>query len=138
LKKETLLQMLGQIADPAGAARVIDSAMSPDAPAGAALMALWQVSRDHPNLAWDRALPFAERTDSPIDPQVKMLAIPLIAAASTEGKRVTELQSYADRHIPGSARQSVESAVATINLNRKFKSERLPQITKWLTASATQ
>jgi hypothetical protein len=67
-----------------------------------------------------------------------MLVIPLIAAASTEGKRVTELQSYADQHIPGSARQSVESAVATINLNRKFKSERLPQITKWLTASATQ
>ncbi len=138
LKKETLLQMLGQIADPAGAARVIDAAMAPDAPAGAAVTALWQVSRDHPNLAWNRAVPFAERADSPIDPQLKMLLIPLIAANSTEHQRITELQDYADKHIPGSARRSVESAVATINLKSKFKAERLPQIDKWLTARTTR
>lgn len=138
LKKETLLQMLGQIADPSGAARVIDTAMSPDAPAGSALIALWQVSNEHPNLAWKRALPFVERADSPVDPQMKMILIPMIAAASSEHERITDLQTYADKHIPASARQSVESAIASINLNAKFKAERLPQVSQWLMAMTTR
>jgi aminopeptidase N len=138
LKKATLLQLLAQIADPAGAARVIDEAMGPDAPAGSALMALWQVSHDHPNLAWNRALPFVERADSPVDPQMKMGLIPMIAAASSEHERITDLEAYADQHIPASARQRVKSAIASINLNAKFKSERLPQINEWLTAGTTR
>ena len=134
LEKESLLQMLGQIGDPAGAARVIAAAMGPDAPAGSALMSLWQVSGDHPNLAWNRALPFVERADSPVDPQMKMVLIPAIAAASSEHERIADLQAYAEQHIPATARQSVESAIASINLNAKFRAERLPQINDWLTA----
>jgi aminopeptidase N len=133
-----LLQLLGQIADPAGAARVIDAAMGPDAPAGSALKALWQVSHDHPNLAWKRALPYVERADSPVDPQMKMILIPMIASVSSEQGRIKDLQAYADQHIPASARQRVTSAIASINLNAKFKSERLPEIDEWLAAKTTR
>ncbi|MFL6446474.1 MAG: M1 family metallopeptidase [Bryobacteraceae bacterium] len=138
LKKATLLEMLSQIADRSGAARVIDASMGPDAPSGSAVMTLFQISSDHPNLAWNRALPFVEQANSPVYPQMKRILIPMIAAASGEQARVTDLQSYANQHIPPGARQSVESAVSTIKLNAKFKAERLPQINEWLATNATR
>jgi hypothetical protein len=60
-----------------------------------------------------------------------------MAANWSDRRRVAELQVYADQSLPSSARQNVESAIASIGLNAKFRAERLPQISEWL-AGKTQ
>ena len=136
-EKEKLFGTLGEIADLAGAERVMEFAVGPDAPAGFAPNILWMVSDDHPDLAWNWALRHVDRPEFAIDPLTRLFLMPEIAANSSDRKRIADLQTYADQHIPSSARQNVESAIATINLKVKFRSERLPEIDKWLASAMT-
>ncbi len=64
--------------------------------------------------------------------------MPGIASQSSDRKRAADLETYADRHIPASARRNVESAIATINLNVKFRTERLPDIDAWVVKNAAK
>jgi aminopeptidase N len=137
LKKENLFGALGQIADPRGAERVLEAGMGPDAPAGLAPYLFMDVALDHPDLVWKRALQYFDRPGAPLDSQMRLFLMPAIARCSSDHNRLTDLQAYADQHIPANARQSVESAIATIKLNAKFRSERLPEIDKWLAGRMT-
>ena len=60
--------------------------------------------------------------------------MPAIASNSTNPKRIEELKAYADQQIPTGARQGVESAISNIELNAQFRSERVPEINRWLAA----
>jgi aminopeptidase N len=132
LEKQNTLDALTGIADPSGAQRVLELAVSPDAPAGAAVTVFFTLSREHPDLAWSFALQHVDQPGFPMDPVTRQALLPAIASSSSDRKRAADLQTYADQHIPASARQSVESAISTINLNVKFRAERLPEIDAWL------
>lgn len=133
LEKENLFVALAQVADRAGAERVLDVGVGPEAPAGTAPYTLYRVSAEHPDQVWNRALQLVDRPDFPIDPYVKLFLMPAIAANSSDPKRAIDLQAYADEHIPSSARQNVVEATAEIKLNANFRAERIPEINKWLT-----
>ena len=138
LERLQLFVALGGIADPSGAARVIEFGVGPDAPAGAAPYMLVLVSTEHPDLAWNHALQYVDRPDFPIDSQLRLRLMPSIAGNSSDRKRAADLQTYADQHIPSSARQSVEAAISSINLNARFRAERLPQIDGWLASKTVR
>jgi aminopeptidase N len=132
LEKENTLEALAGIADPTGARRVLELAVGPDAPAGTAAYILFYVSSEHPDLAWNFALQHVDQPGFPVDPMMRLRLMPAIASRSNDRKRVADLQAYADQHIPTSARQRVEAAISTINLDAKFRAERLPEIDEWL------
>jgi len=132
LEKENLFVALAQVADPAGAERVLDVGVGPEAPAGTAPYTLYRVSVEHPDQVWNRALQLGDRPDFPIDPYVKLFLMPAIAGNSSDPKRAIDLQAYANEHIPSSARQRVVGAIADINMNASFRAKRLPEITRWL------
>ena len=132
LEKQNILEALAGIADASGAQRVLELAVSPDAPAGTVVSIFRLVSRDHPDLVWNFALQHIDQSGFPLDSSARLRLMPGIASQSSDRKRAADLETYADRHIPASARRNVESAIATISLNVKFRAERLPQIDAWL------
>ncbi len=138
LEKQNILEALAGIADAAGAQRVLELAISPDAPAGTVGSIIRLVSRDHPDLAWNFALQHVDQPGFPLDSSARLRLMPGIASQSSDLKRAADLEMYADRHIPASARRNVESAIATINLNVKFRTERLPQINAWVAKNAAK
>jgi aminopeptidase N len=132
LEKQNILEALAGIADPSGAQRILELAAGPEAPAGTVSSIFELVARDHPDLAWNFALQHVDRPGFPIDPFTRLTMMPRIASQSSDKKRVGDLTAYAAQHIPASARENVESAISTINLNVQFRAERLPQIDQWL------
>jgi aminopeptidase N len=132
LEKQNLLSALAGIADSAGAERVVQVGMEPDAPAGFAPYLLAMLSQDHPNLTWKLALQHVDRPDFPLDSMLRLILMPAIAGNSSERQRIADLKAYADQHLPATARKPVEAAISSIELNAKFKAERIPEIDKWL------
>ena len=138
LEKQNILEALAGIADASGAQRVLELAVSPDAPAGTVVSIFRLVSRDHPDLVWNFALQHIDQSGFPLDSSARLRLMPGIASQSSDRKRAADLETYADRHIPASARRNVESASATISLNVKFRAERLPQINRWVANNAAK
>jgi aminopeptidase N len=132
LVKQNTLEALAVIADPSGAQRVMEFSVSPDAPAGAAVSVFISVAVEHPDLAWNFALQHVDQPGFPIDPITRQFLLPAIAGRSNDRKRAGDLQTYADQHFPSNARESVESAISSINLHVKFRAERIPEIDAWL------
>jgi aminopeptidase N len=138
LGKELIWLSLLGIADPAGAQRVLNLSLGPDVPAGTQPYMPMAVSRDHPDLAWKFTTEHVDRPGFPVDSQVRLFMMPMIASNSNELQRIKDLEEYADAHIPSSARRSVEDAVETIKLNSRFREQRLPDIDRWLAGVTTR
>ncbi|MGA8596908.1 MAG: ERAP1-like C-terminal domain-containing protein [Bryobacteraceae bacterium] len=139
LEKENLFGALGNIADPKGVERVMEFAVGPNAPAGAAPGMLITLSADHPGVTWKFALRHVDRPEFATDSMMRIFLMPVIAGYSSDRTRTADLQAYAaDQHILPGARRGVEWAIAKINLNAKFRSDRLPEIDKWLASAMTR
>jgi aminopeptidase N len=132
LEKQNILEALAGIKDSAGAERILELAAGPEAPAGTVGSIFGMVARDHPDLAWSFARQHVDQPGFPMDTFTRLSLMPRIASQSSDRKRAADLTSYAAQHIPASARENVESAISTINLNVQFRAERLPQIDQWL------
>lgn len=132
LERQHLFTALADVSDPAQAERVIEFAIGPDAPAGSAPYIMLNVAGNHPDLVWKKALEYISGPDAPINSFLKLTLMPSIASNSSDTGRIEDLQNYAEKNIPATARQEVISAIATIRLHVKFRSERLPQIDEWL------
>ncbi|MGA2136387.1 MAG: M1 family aminopeptidase [Bryobacteraceae bacterium] len=132
LEKQNIMLALAGIADTAGAQRVLELALGSDAYAGAVVSTLGRVAREHPDLAWDFALQHVDKPGFPMSSEASLRLVPRIASWSSSPKRAAELRAYADAHFPVSARQNVEEAIAYITLDAKIKSERIPEIDRWL------
>jgi aminopeptidase N len=132
LERQHLFDALAEVADPGEAERVVQFATGPDAPAGSAPYILISIAREHPDVVWKMGLEYVSRPDAPIDSYMQLALMPAIAASSGDPRRIDDLLKYADKNIPPEARQEVESAIATIKLHAKFKSEHLPEIDRWL------
>lgn len=134
LQREDLLVAALQQEDPAQENRVLDFATGPGTVAGFTPYAFFLVSQRHPDLAWRRGLQYLGQPAASVDPQMRLLLMPAIASASGDLRRIDDLKAYAKEHIPASARENVESAIATIKLNAEFRSKRIPEINRWLAA----
>jgi hypothetical protein len=132
LEKQNTLETLAVIADLSGAQRVLEFSIGPYAAAGAAVSVFISVAIEHTDMAWNFALQHVDQPGFPIDPVTRQLLLPAIASRSSDLKRAADLQAYADQHIPSSVREGVESAISSINLNVKFRAERIPEIDAWL------
>jgi aminopeptidase N len=137
-QKQVLLRAMAGVLDASGAQRVLELATAPDAPSGTTRLMMDAVAAEHPDLVWDFALQHAEQLRPLISSQALLSMMPAIAARSRDPRRIADLQAYADRNIPASARQNVESAITTIKQNAKFRAERLPEIDAWLAKKATR
>jgi aminopeptidase N len=136
LEKGVQLSALTAIADPEGAKRVLDVALSPDAPAGTLYGCLVSLAGEHPDLIWEYAKGHIDQPGFPLNSAERLRIMPAIAARSSDENRAGELQAYAEQHIPAGARRAVTSAVAVIKEKAEFRSARIPEIAAWVAAQA--
>ena len=132
LEKQNIFRALTRVADPAGAERVLQLAIGPDAPSGTMAAILAGAAYAHPDLVWNFALEHAEQIQPLVDSETKLTMMPAIAGSSDDLKRAAELEAWGEKNLPAGAREELEAAVATIHLNAKFKAERIPEIEAWL------
>ena len=64
--------------------------------------------------------------------------MPAIAGNSSDRERIADLKAYADQHLPSTARRNVDEAIFRIEMNAKFRAERIPEIDRWLTQAANR
>jgi len=124
------------IDDPAGAERVAEVESGPDAPPGLAPYVLAGLSANHPDLAWKVALERVDRPDFPLLSIQRPSFMPGIAANAWNPVRISELKAYAHQHAGATSPREVEAAISSIELNAKFRAERIPEIDRWLASNA--
>jgi len=130
LERSHILQALAGVDDPALAARFTDVALSPIAPAGSTPSLLAHAAGNNPDAVWTALAPHLDDPALPIDDTGKY--IPMIAGASATPRRIDDLSRYADRHIAADARQQVDAAIASIQLNARVRDHAIPQIDRWI------
>jgi aminopeptidase N len=132
LERGRLLQALAGVADPRLIARLVDVALSADAPSGMAPSLLTAASVDNPDAVWAALSPHFDDTNLPIDEQSRAEVIPGLAGGSSQPDRMAGIRRYADQHLPADTRQEVEAAVASIRLNIRTRELAIPQIDDWI------
>jgi hypothetical protein len=131
-ERSHILDALAGVADPALAAQFVNVALGPDAPAGTAPQLLYEVALENPDSVWHALSLHFDDPNLPIDEQMRAVIFPAIAAISAQPDRITDLQQYADKHLPSDARQQVDAAAASIRLNMRVRERTLPQIDDWV------
>jgi aminopeptidase N len=130
LARSRILAALAGVADPRLAARFTEVALSPLAPAGSAPSLLARAAATNPDAVWAALSPHLDDPALPIDDTGRF--IPDIAGASADPARIADIRRYADRHIPADARQGVEAAIASIQLNARGRDHAIPEIDQWV------
>lgn len=129
--KAHIFDAMARTTDPALAARMVDIALGPDAPAGTAAGLLDEVGSWNPDATWAALAPHLAGK-LPIDEQEAWLVVSGIAGYSAEPARIADVEAYGRAHIPADARRPIESAVESIKLNERVRAQALPQIDRWI------
>jgi aminopeptidase N len=133
LERQDRFEALMALKDPALIGRVLDLAISDEAPAGSAIQSLLPIAaRNHPDMVWDFAVKHVDQPGFPMDSESRLWLMPNLASRSLNPARAKELEQYADAHIPAGAREHVESAITTLQQTERFRKVRLPEIDSWL------
>ena len=136
LERNKLFAALATVGDPALAQRMLDFAISPDAPSNTATRLIGTVAQQHPDLAWSFTLAHIDQIAKGAGALTRTIFIPAIAGASTDARRADELTAYAAANIPADAQGAVRVAVARIRYAAEIKARRIPEIDAWIDAHA--
>jgi aminopeptidase N len=132
LEKFNVLSALASVEDAGLARRMLDLALSDQAPAGSAPDLLITVAAAHPELTWEVIAPRLDQPALPMDKATRWRVARTIAGRSATLQRIADLQAYEARNVPVEARKPFLAAVASIQENRRIVAQVLPQINAWL------
>ena len=125
---------LAYVQDPALAQKVLDLAISDEAPTAQGPRLIQAVSYAHPDLAWTFTLAHMAEISKSFDSLTRSTYVPRIASSSHDARRAGDLLAYAAKAIPADAQGEVRVAVARIRYAAEVKEKRLPEVTAWLAA----
>ena len=127
---------LSRAEDPVVAGKALALALSPEVPATFGPVMIRTVALRHPDLAWRFALDHRGELGSRLDPPQQLDFIPGLLAASSDIARAGELHAFIERtYAPGSRREAGK-VEAEIRRKAEVRARRLPDIDRWLAASA--
>ena len=132
LQRMRLLMAMARTRDPALAARMVEIALGPDAPAGTAPRLLGIAASGCPDEVWATVQPRLGKGDLPMDEQTLWVLIPGIAGHSARSERIPEIRAWGEKHVPADARRPIEAAIGSIRLNQKVQVQALPDISRWV------
>ncbi len=134
LVRVQLYQLLGAVRDEQLARRALALALSDEVGATNSSQIMAAVAGQHPDLAFDFALRNRERVEAFVDASSRSRFFAALAAGSADPAMVGKLNDYAERHMSAQSRGAVDRAIAGIRDRIRVRTERLPQITRWLEA----
>ncbi|MEK0082609.1 M1 family metallopeptidase [Benzoatithermus flavus] len=134
LQKQQIYEALTYARDPALAGRTLAFSLSDELPTQLRPLLLRGVAANgrHPDLAWTFMVEHFDAVTASLDSLGRYRLPPSIAANFADAARARELEEFAADHIPEDARADTHRAAAVIELRAKVRSERLPEIDRWL------
>ena len=136
LVRGQLYQLLGFVRDEALARRALDLALTEEPGATNASQLISSVAEVHPDLAFDYALAHRERVEALVDASSRSRYLASLGTGSADPAMIDKLGRYAERHLTPQSRGSVDRAIASIRDRIRVRTERRPDITRWLDARA--
>ena len=132
--KDQLYYLLASASNPGLVKQALALAITSEPGATNSAGMLDNVARRYPDLAFDFALAHLSDVDRLVDSSSRSRYLPRLAEGSADPAMVGKLKDYAKAHISASAMGSTRTAVANITYHVKVRSERLPEIDRWLAA----
>ncbi len=132
LVKDHLYGLLASTENEALAKRALDLALTDEPGATNSPDMIAEVSRLHPELAFDFAMAHMAAINERVDVASRSVYFPSLAATSHQQATIGKVEAYAKAHLPASARRSAETVVANIKDRIRVRTERLRAIDEWL------
>jgi aminopeptidase N len=131
-EQEQYLLAIARVADPALAQRALDFSLGPDVPDTLTSKMMYNVSDEHPELAWRYALAHERQLAPRLDPALRLFFAPQLANLSTDPAMAHAVHAYAVKTFPPGGRREAEKDVARILQRADVRQKRLPDIDRWL------
>ena len=132
LIKDQLYGLLGIAEDKALAQRALDLALTDEPGATNSAGIIASVAGQHPDMAFDFAVAHRAEVEKLVDASSQARYYPGIGGGSSDRAMIGKLRAFAEAHIPASARNATETAIANIEYRLKVREQRMPAIDAWL------
>ncbi|HWS78012.1 MAG TPA: M1 family metallopeptidase [Thermomonas sp.] len=132
LIKNQLYELLGIAEDKALGQRALELALTDEPGATNSAGMIGAVAGQHPDMAFDFAVAHRAQVEKLVDASSQARYYPGIGGGSTDKAMIGKLRAFAEAHIPASARNATETAIANIEYRIKVRQERMPAIEAWL------
>jgi aminopeptidase N len=134
LVRVQLYQLLGAVGDDALARRTLDLALTDEPGATNSSQLIGTVAGGHPDLAFDFAVANHGRVEQLVDASSRSRFVARLGAGSADPAMIAKLNAYAEAHMTAQSRGAVDQAIASIRDRVRVRTDRLPDITRWLEA----
>jgi len=132
LDREEFYHLLGAPRDKSLAQKALELSISGEPPVTLAPWIISAVADYFPELAFDFATAHWDTVGKMIEPTTRPRFVPQLILSATDARLATKLDEFAKNNIPESAMQDVHKADSLVRYVAKVKSERLPEVDKWL------
>jgi len=129
--KSSLYNSLASVADPVLAQRVLDLALTDEAPVPVRTEMIRAVSASHPALAFDWAVAHADAVNKLLEASSAARFIPGLASNANETAVATRVDAYVTRALPATARGPGKVAINTITYRAGLRRMHAAAIAKW-------
>jgi aminopeptidase N len=130
--KNQLYGLLGMAEDKALGQRALELALTDEPGATNSAGMIGAVAGQHPDMAFDFAVAHRAELEKLVDASSQARYYPGLGGGSADKAMIGKLRAFADAHIPASARNATETAIANIENRIKVREQRIPQIVAWL------
>lgn len=132
LIKNELYGLLGIAEDKALGQRALELALTDEPGATNSAGMIGAVAGQHPDMAFDFAVVHRAKVEKLVDSSSQARYYPGLGGGSSDRAMIGKLRAFAEAHIPASARNATETAIANIEYRIKVREERIPAIVAWL------
>jgi aminopeptidase N len=132
LVKQHLFRLLGSANDPALAQKALELALTAEPGETTSPAIIEEVSRLHPELAWEFVQSHLEAVLSKLPESEQPKFVPRIGAWSYDPAMIDKIQRYAQSRIAPDARRKADESMTAIRERLRIRSTRLPLISKWM------
>jgi aminopeptidase N len=117
------------------ARRALELALTPEPGATNSPQMIAVAARLHPDLAFDFAIAHLAAVTEKLDSSSRTEYFPYLAERSTDPAMIDKVKAYAVANLVVGSRRSADTAAANVTYRIKVRTERLPAIDAWLSAS---
>jgi aminopeptidase N len=132
LEKQEYYNLLGCAADPALAQRALDLTLTDETAPTLRPAIASTVAVEHPEMAFDFVVAHWDVFGPLIEYSSQSRYVPGLLTNSTDTRTLDRLAAFAAAHIPSSAMQDMHKTAAVVRYNASIRTERLPEINRWL------
>ena len=120
------------------AERTLEMALGPDVPTTIGPVLIQVAASNHPDLAWRFAQSRQKDISARLDPSQQMSFAPSLLGSASDARLADQLKGYAQRAFDASGRRDSERIESSIRHRARIRTDRLPEIDRWLQLGRTR